>query len=129
MLTFPFCLLCLQKQLICMARILLRKTKVVVLDEATSSMDMKTDEQIREVVRRDLVDRTIIAVAHRICGFLLGSLAAVACLTSCDFSATIIEFDHILVLEEGRIIESGCPKDLLADPKSRFSTLARTQGL
>ncbi|KAF8312113.1 P-loop containing nucleoside triphosphate hydrolase protein [Clavulina sp. PMI_390] len=98
-----------QKQLLCLARILLRGSRVVVLDEATSSMDMVTDAKIKQVVDTDLADRTIVAVAHRI--------------------STIVNFDLILVLEEGRVAEFGSPKDLLQNPESHFARLAATQGL
>ncbi|KAF7349689.1 hypothetical protein MSAN_01695700 [Mycena sanguinolenta] len=69
-----------QRQLLCLARVLLRKRKIVVLDEASSSLDIETDMKIREVIRTDLADCTVISVAHRI--------------------QTIIDFDFILVLED-----------------------------
>ncbi|KAF8312075.1 P-loop containing nucleoside triphosphate hydrolase protein [Clavulina sp. PMI_390] len=98
-----------QKQLLCLARVLLRGSRVVVLDEATSSMDMVTDAKIKQVVDTDLADRTIVAVAHRI--------------------STIINFDLILVLEDGRVAEFGPPTDLLRNSGSQFAKLAATQGL
>ncbi|KAG8697376.1 hypothetical protein FRC09_007907 [Ceratobasidium sp. 395] len=98
-----------ERQLLCMARVLLRKRKIVILDEASSSMDLKTDEKVRQIVQEELKDCTVLAVAHRI--------------------ATIIDFDLILILDNGEIVETGAPHDLLADPKSRFARLANSQGI
>ncbi|KAF8596483.1 P-loop containing nucleoside triphosphate hydrolase protein, partial [Ceratobasidium sp. AG-I] len=55
-----------QRQLICMARVLLRKRKIVVLDEATSSMDLQTDQKVRDIIAEELKGCTVLAVAHRI---------------------------------------------------------------
>ncbi|KAJ7888747.1 P-loop containing nucleoside triphosphate hydrolase protein [Mycena leptocephala] len=98
-----------QRQLLCMARVLLRKRKIVVLDEASSSLDAGTDKKIREVIRVDLSECTVISVAHRI--------------------ETIIDFDLILVMEDGTLVESGAPQDLLRLPESQFARLALSQGL
>ncbi|KAF8205910.1 P-loop containing nucleoside triphosphate hydrolase protein [Mycena galopus ATCC 62051] len=97
-----------QRQLLCLARILLRKTSIVVLDEASSSLDVDTDKKIREVIRTDLASATVIAVAHRI--------------------ETIVDFDLILVMEDGLLVESGSPKTLLLRPESKFAQLASSQG-
>ncbi|KAH8077273.1 P-loop containing nucleoside triphosphate hydrolase protein [Cristinia sonorae] len=98
-----------QRQLLCLARVLLRRRKIVILDEASSSLDLETDEKMREVIRSELADCTVIAVAHRL--------------------ATIIDFDMILVMDEGVVVESGTPRELLARPTSRFALLAASQGL
>jgi len=98
-----------QRQLLCLARVLLRKRNIVILDEASGSLDLKADARMREVIRSDLAECTVIAVAHRI--------------------ATIIDFDLILVMENGSIVERGSPKDLLAVSNSRFARLAAAQGL
>ncbi|KAJ7863186.1 P-loop containing nucleoside triphosphate hydrolase protein [Mycena leptocephala] len=98
-----------QRQLICLARILLRGGKIVVLDEASSSLDADTDKKIREVIRTDLAQSTVIAVAHRI--------------------ETIIDFDLILVMEDGVLVESGSPASLLSRSESKFAQLASSQGL
>ncbi|EPS93155.1 hypothetical protein FOMPIDRAFT_1056220 [Fomitopsis schrenkii] len=98
-----------QMQLLCLSRVLLRKRKVVVLDEASSSLDLHTDEKIRSVIRTELSDCTVIAVAHRI--------------------ATIVDFDMILVMDDGAVVEQGAPEDLLTRPDSRFARLAASQGI
>lgn len=97
-----------ERQLLCLARILLRARKIVVLDEATSSMDLETDDLVRKVVESELKDSTVLAVAHRI--------------------STIINFDLILVLENGVVVEADAPAALLASG-GRFAQLAASQGI
>jgi len=98
-----------QRQLLCLARALLRKKKIIVLDESTSSMDHITDEKIRHVVDIHMQGLTVLAVAHRI--------------------STIVNYDKILVLDNGSIAEFGDPRVLLSNPESRFARLAATQGI
>jgi len=98
-----------ERQLLCMARVLLRNRSIVVLDEATSSLDVKSDEKIIDLVNTHLKDQTVLAIAHRI--------------------STIIGFDLIIVMADGRIQEIGPPQDLLADKNSHFHALAANQGL
>ncbi|KAG0220972.1 Multidrug resistance-associated protein 1, partial [Actinomortierella wolfii] len=78
-----------QRQLVCLARALLRKTKVLVLDEATSSVDMQTDELIQKTIRNEFQDRTILTIAHRI--------------------KTVMDYDKILVLDKGQVLEYASP--------------------
>ncbi|KAF7297369.1 hypothetical protein MIND_00970400 [Mycena indigotica] len=98
-----------QRQLLCLARILLRGGKVIALDEASSSLDVDTDRRMRDIIRTDLSSSTIIAVAHRI--------------------ETIVDYDLVLVMENGSVVERGTPQALLAQRDSRFSELARSQGV
>nr|UOF76394.1 multidrug resistance-associated protein [Bursaphelenchus xylophilus] len=95
-----------QRQLICLARAILRKSKVVVLDEATASVDVQTDEIIQRTIREKFVGSTVITIAHRI--------------------RTILDSDRILVLKNGRMVEFDTPQKLLDNPKSLFYSLANT---
>ncbi|KZV94262.1 P-loop containing nucleoside triphosphate hydrolase protein [Exidia glandulosa HHB12029] len=98
-----------ERQLLCIARVLLERRKIVILDEASSSMDMKTDARLRTVLQTHLQDCTCIAVAHRI--------------------STIVDFDIVSVLENGRLVEHGPPRQLLQKRSSNFARLAKSQGI
>ncbi|KAJ1607591.1 ATP-binding cassette protein [Cryptosporidium canis] len=93
-----------QKQLICLARALLRKSKIILLDEATSSMDISTDNTIQNIIKKHFSDCTILSIAHRI--------------------HTIIDYDLIIVLDQGRIIEYDTPQNLLSNTSSVFYSIA-----
>ncbi|KAF3903663.1 hypothetical protein AA313_de0206900 [Arthrobotrys entomopaga] len=95
-----------QRQLFCLARALLRKGKIVVLDEATSSVDKDTDEMMQRIIREEMKDRTIIAVAHRL--------------------QTILDFDRVAVMENGKIVEVGNPQELLKK-ESKFKKLVEAR--
>nr|WMI51950.1 ABCD3 [Dermanyssus gallinae] len=97
-----------ERQLLCLARALLRKSKIILLDEATAAVDMETDALIQETIRRDFSSCTIITIAHRL--------------------NTVLDYDVIVVLREGRIIEKGSPKQLLADKQSEFHSMAQDAG-
>ena len=81
-----------QKQLLCLARSLLRENKIVILDEATSNVDKVTDRFIQKVLREKLKDQTIITIAHRL--------------------LTIADYDKVIVMEKGLIKEVGHPYEL-----------------
>jgi len=98
-----------QRQLVCLARALLRKTKVLVLDEATAAVDVETDDLIQKTIRKEFRDCSIITIAHRI--------------------NTIMDNDRIMVLDKGRIVEFDTPAVLLADPSSVFYSLASQAGV
>ena len=92
-----------EKQLICIARAILRKSKIVVMDEATASIDINTENIIQTAITKLLSQSTIITIAHRI--------------------KTIIHSDRILVLERGEIAEYNTPEKLLENKSSLFYEL------
>ena len=92
-----------EKQLLCIARAILRKTKIIVMDEATANIDMKTEEKIQKALQYVLNYSTVITVAHRI--------------------KTIINYDKILVLNNGKIEEFDTPQNLLKNENSLFYQL------
>ncbi|KAK0209206.1 P-loop containing nucleoside triphosphate hydrolase protein [Desarmillaria ectypa] len=98
-----------ERQLLCIARVLLQKRKIVVLDEASSSMDTSTDQRLLSVLQNSLREATVISVAHRI--------------------STIVDYDKVMVLDNGRVVEIGPPKDLLQRPDSFFYALHKNQVL
>ena len=81
-----------QRQLLCLARAIVSRPKIMVLDEATSAVDMATDTLIQRSIREEFGDSTLIVIAHRL--------------------STIADFDKILVLEDGKAVEFGTPKEL-----------------
>ncbi|KAF8937350.1 hypothetical protein BGZ58_002845 [Dissophora ornata] len=97
-----------QRSLVCLARALLRKTKILVLDEATAAVDVETDELIQKTIRAEFKDRTILTIAHRI--------------------KTVMDSDKILVLEKGHIEEFESPQTLLQRTDSLFYKLAHQAG-
>ncbi|KAI0392247.1 P-loop containing nucleoside triphosphate hydrolase protein [Xylariaceae sp. FL0594] len=81
-----------QRQLLCLARAIVSRPKVMVLDEATSAVDMATDALIQRSIREEFGDSTLIVIAHRL--------------------STIADFDRILVLSDGKVAEFGTPREL-----------------
>ncbi|XP_033736229.1 multidrug resistance-associated protein 7-like isoform X2 [Pecten maximus] len=92
-----------QKQLMCLARALLTKAKVLCIDEATASVDLKTDQLIQETIRQEFVDSTVLTIAHRI--------------------NTIMDSDRVLVMDQGQVAELDSPENLLKDQESAFYKL------
>lgn len=93
-----------QRQLMCMARAVLLRARILILDEATSAVDYSTDAKIQVMIRSVFSKCTILVIAHRI--------------------NTIIDSDLILVIGGGKLIESGAPRELLATANSAFSRIA-----
>ena len=91
------------RQLLCVARAFLRKSKVIILDEATSSVDQKTEDIISNAVDTMFNDSTVITIAHRI--------------------NTVKKCDRIVVMDEGKIVEVGKPDELIQNKNSKFYTL------
>ncbi|KAK7487177.1 hypothetical protein BaRGS_00021529 [Batillaria attramentaria] len=98
-----------QRQLVCLARTLLRRTKILVLDEATAAVDMETDALIQNTIRSAFSTSTVITIAHRL--------------------NTIMDYDRILVMDAGEVVEYAPPQELLADEKSAFYSMAKDAGL
>ncbi|KAK1988938.1 P-loop containing nucleoside triphosphate hydrolase protein [Colletotrichum cereale] len=94
-----------QRQLFFLARATLRKDvgRVVLLDEATSSVDAHTERMVKDLIRGEFKDHTVIAIAHRL--------------------DTVADFDRVVVLDNGRVVEVGNPQDLLQQAGGRFREL------
>ena len=98
-----------ERQLICIARAVLKKTKIIIMDEATANIDVKTEEKIQKLFNSTFNECTVITIAHRI--------------------KTIINYDKILVLENGKVIEFNSPKVLLSNKESHFYKLYEKSSL
>lgn len=83
-----------QRQLFCLVRAMLRPGKILILDEATSSVDMETDRLMQKIIREDFAGHTIIAIAHRI--------------------GTLFDFDKVVVMDKEKVIECDSPTELLS---------------
>ncbi|CBI16747.3 unnamed protein product, partial [Vitis vinifera] len=94
-----------QRQLVCLGRALLKRSSILVLDEATASVDSATDGVIQKIISQEFKDRTVVTIAHRI--------------------HTVIDSDLVLVLSEGRIAEYDTPAKLLERDDSFFSKLIK----
>lgn len=81
-----------QRQLLCLARAIVARPRVMVLDEATSAVDMHTDALIQRSIREEFTDATLVVIAHRL--------------------STIADFDRVLVLSDGKVAEFGTPREL-----------------
>uniref|UniRef100_A0A3B1IRS1 ATP binding cassette subfamily C member 3 n=1 Tax=Astyanax mexicanus TaxID=7994 RepID=A0A3B1IRS1_ASTMX len=97
-----------QRQLICLARALLRKTRILILDEATAAIDLETDDLIQSTIRTQFEDCTVFTIAHRL--------------------NTIMDYTRILVLDKGQIAEFDTPVNLIAQ-KGIFYSMAKDAGL
>ncbi|KAK0601044.1 hypothetical protein LWI29_020831 [Acer saccharum] len=92
-----------QRQLVCLGRVLLKKSKVLVLDEATASVDTATDNLIQQTLRQHFTDCTVITIAHRI--------------------TSVLDSDMVMLLSHGLIEEYDSPTKLLEDKSSSFAQL------
>ena len=82
-----------ERQLVCLARALVQRSKIIIMDEATANVDFKTDHLIQEVIRHKFKDSTVLTIAHRL--------------------NTIMDYDKVLVLDGGRVVEFDNPDVLI----------------
>lgn len=97
-----------QRQLLCLGRAVLRKSKILVLDEATAAVDLETDSLIQTTIRDEFSQSTVITIAHRL--------------------HTIMDSDKIMVLDKGKIVEYGSPEELLSNT-GPFYFMAKEAGI
>lgn len=84
-----------QRQLVCLARAILRNNKILILDEATANVDAETDNLIQTTIRTQFADCTVLTIAHRL--------------------HTVMDSDRVLVMDAGRMVELAHPYELLSD--------------
>ncbi|NWI07222.1 MRP2 protein, partial [Tichodroma muraria] len=97
-----------QRQLVCLARALLRKAKILILDEATAAVDLETDNLIQTTIRSEFADCTVLTIAHRL--------------------HTIMDSNRVMVLHAGQIVEFDSPEELLMK-QGIFSAMAKDAGI
>uniref|UniRef100_A0A8D2LSH2 Multidrug resistance-associated protein 1 n=1 Tax=Varanus komodoensis TaxID=61221 RepID=A0A8D2LSH2_VARKO len=97
-----------QRQLVCLARALLRKSKILVLDEATAAVDLETDNLIQSTIRTQFEGCTVLTIAHRL--------------------NTVMDYARVIVLDRGGIVECGSPAALI-QKKGMFYSMAKDAGL
>uniref|UniRef100_A0A8C3PYE1 Uncharacterized protein n=1 Tax=Chrysolophus pictus TaxID=9089 RepID=A0A8C3PYE1_CHRPC len=97
-----------QRQLVCLARALLRKAKILILDEATAAVDLETDHLIQTTIRSAFADCTVLTIAHRL--------------------HTIMDSNRVMVMHAGKIVEFDSPEKLL-QKQSIFSAMAKDAGI
>ncbi|KAE9112320.1 Multidrug resistance-associated protein 1 [Phytophthora fragariae] len=97
-----------ERQMLCMARALLTRSRIVVMDEATASIDHATEKKLQEMIKRDFQDATVLTIAHRL--------------------GTVLDSDRIMVLSDGRVVEFDSPRSLVKGGSGVFYELAREGG-
>ncbi|CAK4666586.1 unnamed protein product [Aphanomyces euteiches] len=97
-----------ERQMLCMARALLRQARIVVLDEATAAIDHETDQNLQRVIRSEFASSTVLTIAHRL--------------------DTVLDSDKILVFDQGRLVQSDVPKALLDQGSGIFFDLCSEGG-
>ncbi|XP_037080857.1 LOW QUALITY PROTEIN: putative uncharacterized protein YKR104W [Pollicipes pollicipes] len=98
-----------EKQLVCLGRALLRQNRILLLDEATASVDVQTDFLIQRTIHEDFQDATVVTIAHRL--------------------NTVLGYGTIVVMDAGRIAEMGPPAQLAAEPRSQFRQMLEQAGI
>lgn len=94
-----------EKHLICICRAILRNSKIIVLEEATGNIDLRTEHKIQRLITNEFDGRTVITIAHRV--------------------NTVMQSDKVIVLSQGRIIDFDEPSNLEAIPDSQFALLIK----
>jgi ABC-type multidrug transport system fused ATPase/permease subunit len=97
-----------ERQLLIMAKATLSRSRIVLFDEASSSLDSATDALVQRMIRESFTDSTLISIAHRL--------------------STIIDSDKIVVMDKGLAVEFASPATLLADSSSKFSSMLQELG-
>ncbi|XP_048505790.1 probable multidrug resistance-associated protein lethal(2)03659 [Athalia rosae] len=97
-----------QRQLICLARAIVKRNQILIMDEATANVDPQTDVFIQETIRKKFVDCTVLTIAHRL--------------------NTIMDSDRVLVMDAGTVLEFDHPHLLLQNPSSQFADMINQTG-
>ncbi|KAL4094992.1 hypothetical protein PRIC1_010642 [Phytophthora ramorum] len=97
-----------ERQMLCMARALLTRSRIVVMDEATASIDHATEKKLQRMINEDFRDATVLTIAHRL--------------------GTVLDSDRIMVLSAGRVVEFDSPRELVKDGSGVFYELAKEGG-
>ena len=97
-----------QRQLMCLARALLRSSRLLLLDEATAAVDLETDDVVQATIRDQFRQCTVLTIAHRL--------------------NTVMNYDQILVLDQGQLVECDTPHNLLR-ANGIFADMAKSAGL
>uniref|UniRef100_A0A3P8P9I6 ATP-binding cassette, sub-family C (CFTR/MRP), member 2 n=1 Tax=Astatotilapia calliptera TaxID=8154 RepID=A0A3P8P9I6_ASTCA len=97
-----------QRQLLCLARALLRKSRILILDEATAAVDLETDNLIQNTIRKEFSDCTVLTIAHRL--------------------HSIMDSSRVMVLDAGKVVEFDSPSNLL-EKEGHFYAMARDAGI
>lgn len=98
-----------QRQLLCLARALLRKSRILILDEATAAVDLETDDLIQSTIRKEFAHCTVLTIAHRL--------------------NTILDSSRVMVLDSGKIVEFDSPNALLNKENGHFYSMAKDAGI
>ncbi|QRW24039.1 ABC transporter transmembrane region [Rhizoctonia solani] len=98
-----------QRSLLSFARALVKQSRVLVLDEATASVDLETDSKIQATIKTEFSDRTILCIAHRL--------------------RTIINYDRVVVMDQGQIVEVGAPLHLFSNDSGIFRSMCDQSGI
>ncbi|CAE6379048.1 unnamed protein product [Rhizoctonia solani] len=98
-----------QRSLLSLARALVKQSKILVLDEATASVDLETDSKIQMTIKTEFADRTLLCIAHRL--------------------RTIINYDRIVVMDQGQTVEVGTPLELFLEKDSIFRSMCDQSGI